>query len=208
MWIRELCLFHTLSQKPLVHIRLGPQKAEGTMLLGMITAIENFSREFARTNQRLKKIDQGDYKILIEFGKWVTICAVAKRDMDWLRGRMILMLHHFEEKFQTLLQSTPEDISPFQVFHGEILENIPEQILIQENAPTPKRKIGIQQVPFYPSEPNGFTGDQALVCKLSDGTRSIHDIAEIMKQPYFEVVRLISGLKSKGLRIESKFIQE
>ncbi len=205
MWMRELSIFHLINRKILIDIRLGPQKAQSEMVIGLVQAIDEFTNQFTSdTKRRINQIDHGTSKVLIEYGKYTGCAVLCQSDSPWIRARMIYLLVKFEEQFDQLLID-PSDISPFQIFHGTILDVIPHDILTKEDFELPVYH-GLHEVPIYEGSQIESNGREEILLRLADGTRSIRDIAAIDNTPFLTILSEYRQLKSKGVKILRKMI--
>ena len=84
------------------------QDKDHDVLGGMLTAIQNFVRDSFRygENRSLERLEFGDYRVLIEHGKWVYLAiAVSGHEPPGLRKEMKAMVKEVEEKYDTDLEN-------------------------------------------------------------------------------------------------------
>ncbi len=207
MWIREISFFLRQSREILIDVRLGMQKASSQLVIGLLHAIEDFTKQFdTAQNQGVKQIAHGDYKLLLEYGNWIGCAILSQVDSKWLRSRMIYLVALFEEKYQDALQFEPKDVSQYQEFHGIMLNILPHDLLIRDTPYEPKIRQGIQEVPFFEGEYDHVLGREGALLRLADGTRTLREIAEIDGTSYITVIQEYRALASKGVKLVKKLL--
>ncbi len=83
------------------------QDKDHDVLGGMLTAIQNFVRDSFRygENRELNKVEFGDYRILVERGKWVYLAiAISGNEFPGLRKEMKEMVTEIEKKYDLELE--------------------------------------------------------------------------------------------------------
>jgi hypothetical protein len=94
------------------------QFSEGTMpeaglVSGMFSAITAFIKETTKSRDLLRYIDNGDKKILLEYGNYVIVALFADSSSAELREKLAKLIHKFEEKFEKILKRWNGDCTPF-----------------------------------------------------------------------------------------------
>ena len=134
-WVPEFGYYYRKSKLDALYIMAGDgrdlftyQFSEGTMpeaglVSGMFSAITAFIRETTKSSDFLRFIDNGDKKILLEYGSYVIGALFADSSSAELREKLMKLITTFEQKFEKIIKRWNGDCSPF-LGEGETVKQI------------------------------------------------------------------------------------
>ncbi len=124
-WTPEFSYYYRKSKLDALYIMAGDGrdlftyqfsegiKPEPGLISGMFSAITAFIKETTKSRDLLRYIDNGDKKILLEYGNYIIIALFADSSSAELREKLVKLILKFEAKFEKILKRWNGDCSPF-----------------------------------------------------------------------------------------------
>ena len=96
------------------HSFIEEDKMERQLIGGTITGVSGIIQEVTRSKQKLQLLDQGDIKILLEYGTYVIGVLIIEENFRILRKKIKKFVEEFEVQFRTTLQSFTGSLDEFE----------------------------------------------------------------------------------------------
>jgi len=98
-------------------------KVERQLLGSSISGISELLQELTRSKHKLQFMDQGDVKIIIEYGKRINAILITEANFKILRRKLKILVNDFEIKYDDLLSRFKGSLNEFKNA-GEIVDRI------------------------------------------------------------------------------------
>ncbi|MFX0141685.1 MAG: hypothetical protein ACFFDN_49060 [Candidatus Hodarchaeota archaeon] len=87
---------------------------ERQLIGGTLAGISGVVQEITRSKQKLQLLDQGDTKILLEYGTFIIGVLITEENFSILRKKLKKLVERFEVQFKELLQDFSGSLNEFE----------------------------------------------------------------------------------------------
>lgn len=106
-------------------------------LAGFISAIVSFSEELLprMSDDWLKTIDRGSFKLIVERGDLVYGLLIAERETPEVRRRLKELVRTFERRFSSKIREWKGELGVFEDFRNDVFRLFPAQSILPQYVP-------------------------------------------------------------------------
>ncbi len=133
----EKALHHLLviskNGTPMYSFSFGIAIKDSALISGTITAITSFMKDATGSKKQLALLDQGDKKVILNYGKLTTVAILSSKDLRIIHNRAQTFIEHFEMQYGGKLKTWTGNTEVFKGANKIVEEHFPvsmDEILI------------------------------------------------------------------------------